>query len=203
MTDILKGNTTFMKRSWNLYWKLFTSTFSLSAFTVGGGYVIVPLMKKRFVDKLNWIEEDEMLNLVAIAQSSPGAIAINASILIGYRMAGILGAVVTVFGTVIPPLITITIISYFYHAFRSSEIIGALLRGMQAGVTAVIVDVVLDMGGVIVKEKQALSILMMIAAFIAAYIFEINAVLIILAGAVIGLITVLIREKLGKGVIKR
>ncbi len=192
-----------MKRSWKLYWKLFTSTLSLSAFTIGGGYVIVPLMKKRFVDKLNWIEEDEMLNLVAIAQSSPGAIAINASILIGYRMAGILGAVVTVFGTVIPPLITITIISYFYHAFRSSEIVGALLRGMQAGVTAVIADVVLEMGGVIVKEKQTLSILMMIVAFTAAFIFKVNAVLIILVSAIIGLVAVLIREKIGKGVIKR
>ncbi|MFT4144754.1 MAG: chromate transporter [Mobilitalea sp.] len=192
-----------MKRSWKLYWTLFTSTFSLSAFTIGGGYVIVPLMKKRFVDKLDWIEEDEMLNLVAIAQSSPGAIAINASILIGYRMAGVLGAVITVFGTVIPPLITITIISYFYNAFRSSEIISALLKGMQAGVTAVIADVVLDMGGVIVKGKQILSILMMIGAFAAAFIFEVNAVLIILICAAIGLVTVLIREKSGKGVIKR
>jgi chromate transporter len=188
-----------MKKSWNLYWKLFTSTLLLSAFTVGGGYVIVPLMKKRFVDKLNWIEEAEMLNLVAIAQSSPGAIAINASILIGYRMAGTLGTVVTVFGAVIPPLITITIISYFYNAFRSSEIIGVFLRGMQAGVTAVIADVVIDMCVVIINKKQILSILMMITAFIAAFIFEVNAVLIILICAAIGLVTVLIREKLGKG----
>ena len=77
-----------MKKDFKIYWTLFTSTFYLSAFTFGGGFVIVPLMKKKFVDDLNWIEEKEMLDLTAISQSSPGAIAVNASILIGYRIAG-------------------------------------------------------------------------------------------------------------------
>ena len=78
-----------MKKDKRFYWNLFFSTFTLSAFTFGGGYVIVPLMQKRFVKDLKWIDEDEMLDLVAIGQSAPGPIAINTSILVGYRMAGI------------------------------------------------------------------------------------------------------------------
>jgi len=185
-----------------LYWKLFSSTFSLSAFTIGGGYVIVPLMKKRFVDGLHWIDEEEMLNLVAIAQAAPGTMAINASILIGYRIAGVLGSIITVFGTVLPPLITLTVISIFYDAFRSSTVISALLKGMQAGVAAVIVDVVLSMGSAVFKGKQIISILMMAAAFIAAFVFKINVALIILVSGVIGAIMVIYREKKGKGVLK-
>jgi chromate transporter len=160
-------------------------------------------MKKKFVDQLKWIEEEEMLNLVAISQSSPGAIAINASILVGYRIAGILGAVVTVFGTVLPPLIIITIISMFYTTFKESRLINALLKGMQAGVAAVIVDVVLNMGGNIIKGKQAISILMMAGAFIVAFFFDINVIYIILICGVIGAFTVISREKKGKGVIKQ
>ena len=77
------------KHSRKDYLTLFTSTFTLSAFTFGGGFVIIPLMRKKFVEQLHWIDEEEMMDLTAIAQSSPGAIAVNASILVGYRVAGV------------------------------------------------------------------------------------------------------------------
>jgi len=80
-----------MKKDIKFYWTLFYSTFSLSAFTIGGGYVIVPLMRKKFVEELDWIDEEEMLNLVAISQSAPGPIAVNTSIMVGYRLAGVRG----------------------------------------------------------------------------------------------------------------
>ena len=99
------------KHSGKDYLTLFTSTFTLSAFTFGGGFVIIPLMRKKFVEQLHWIDEEEMMDLTAIAQSSPGAIAVNASILVGYRVAGVPGALVTVLGTVLPPLIILSIIS--------------------------------------------------------------------------------------------
>ena len=123
-----------MKNKKHIYRKLFTSTFYLSAFTFGGGYVIIPLMKKKYVDDLQWIEEEEMLNLTAIAQSSPGAVAVNAAILLGYRVAGISGALVTILGTILPPFITLSIISIFYTAFRDNTVVNAVLKGMQAGV---------------------------------------------------------------------
>ena len=117
------------KHSRKDYLTLFTSTFTLSAFTFGGGFVIIPLMRKKFVEQLHWIDEEEMMDLTAIAQSSPGAIAVNASILVGYRVAGVPGALVTVLGTVLPPLIILSIISFFYTAFRDNRIVALVMRG--------------------------------------------------------------------------
>ena len=123
-------------------WKIFISTLYLSAFTFGGGYVIVSLMKKKFVDELHWVEEKEMLDLVAIAQSSPGAIAVNGAIIVGYKLAGIPGMLVSVIGAIIPPMVILSVISVFYDAFCSNYYIAALLKGMTAGVGAVIMSVV-------------------------------------------------------------
>ena len=137
-----------------IYKKLFLSTFKLSACTFGGGFVIISLMRKKFVEELGWIEEQEMLDLTAIAQSSPGAIAVNASILVGYHVAGISGALLTVFGTVLPPLIIISIISFFYQAFRDNVIVNMAMAGMLCGVAAVIFDVVINMSKSIFQKKK-------------------------------------------------
>jgi len=132
-------------------WKIFISTLYLSAFTFGGGYVIVSL---KFVDELHWVEEKEMLDLVAIAQSSPGAIAINGAIVVGYKLAGIAGVLVSIIGTVIPPFVIIALLSVCYNAFRTNELVSQMLEGMQAGVGAVIASVTYEMGAGIVKEKE-------------------------------------------------
>lgn len=188
-----------MKKDASFYWTLFLSTFTLSAFTFGGGYVIVPLMQKRFAKELGWITEEEMLDLVAIAQSSPGPIAVNASIIIGYRMAGIRGALLSVLGTSLPPLVIITIVSYFYLAFRDNAIVNALLFGMQAGVAAVIVNVVIDMVKGITKNKKILPILVMIVAFLAAAFTSINIVIILFICGAIGAYTTYRESHLTKG----
>ena len=158
----------------------------LSAFTFGGGYVIVTLMKKKFVDEYHWIDEQEMLDLVAIAQSSPGAIAVNGAIVVGYKLAGIAGVLTTVIATVLPPFTILTLISFCYAAFRSNLFAGWMLNGMQAGVGAVIAQVVWEMGSGIAKDRQWISVLIMAAAFIANYVYNVNAVLIILLCATIG-----------------
>ena len=133
-----------MNNKKKVLWKIFISTLYLSAFTFGGGYVIVTLMKKKFVDEYHWIEEDEMLDLVAIAQSSPGAIAVNGAIVVGFKLAGLPGTLVAILGTIIPPFVIISVISIFYAAFRDNFVISRLLLGMQAGVGAVIAAVVDD-----------------------------------------------------------
>lgn len=177
------------------YLKLFLSTFSLSAFTFGGGYVIVPLMRKKFVNEYGWIDEQEMLNLIAIAQSSPGAIAINSSLIIGYKLAGVLGAIIALVGTVLPPLIIISIISLFYIAFRDNKIVNGAMNGMQAGVAAIIVDVVFNMVND-VRKKDKVSIGIMIAVFIAT--FYVNIMIIILVCGIFGLLYSMYRRKRGK-----
>ena len=175
----------------NKYWQLFLSTFKLSACTFGGGFVIIPLMRERFVKELHWIEEEEMLDLTAIAQSSPGSIAINASILVGYHVAGIPGALITVVGSALPPLIIISIISAFYQAFRSNKYVSMAMAGMLAGVF----DVVINMAWPILKKKRLLPIAVMLAAFVATRFFSVNIILIILVCGVIGALDTLYLQK--------
>ena len=169
--------------------KLFWSTLYLSAFTFGGGYVIVSLMKKKFVDELGWIDEEEMLDLVAIAQSTPGAI------VVGYKLEGIIGVIAAIAGTIIPPFVIISVISFFYELFASNVYVQQVLTGMQAGVGAVIACVVFDMGSGIVRSKSILSMCIMIAAFVAGYVFNVNVVLIILACGALGAVLTLAQRK--------
>ena len=178
--------------------KLFFSCLYLSTFTFGGGYVIVTLMKKKFVNDYHWIDENEMLDLVAIAQSSPGAIAVNGAIVVGYKLAGILGAMIAILGTIIPPFLIISVISGGYHTFRDSYIISQILEGMQAGVGAVIASVVFEMGAGIAREKDRISMLIMAGAFVASCVYKINVVYIIIACGMIGAIRTFLSKKGGK-----
>lgn len=136
-------------------------------------------MKKKFVDELHWIDEQEMLDYTALAQASPGAIAVNASILLGWKAGGFPGMIVAVIAAITPPMVIITAISFAYEAFASNRIVAMVLRGMQAGVGAVMLDVVASLGLNVVKEKSWVLMLIMIAAFIAAFVFNINASIII------------------------
>ena len=170
-----------------LLWKLFYSTLYLSAFTFGGGYVIVTLMKDKFVDEYGWITEKEMLNFVAIAQSSPGAIAVNGAIVVGFKLASIPGLITSVLGTVIPPFVITSIISLSYELFRSNIWISLMLEGMQSGVAAVVAAVSYQMALGIVREGNKMLMGMMIIAFIASAVFQINVMYIILVSIGIGL----------------
>lgn len=183
-----------MEKKKNVLWKIFISTLYLSAFTFGGGYVIVTLMKKKFVDEYHWIEEDEMLDLVAIAQSSPGAIAVNGAIVVGFKLAGLPGTLVAILGTIIPPFLIISVISVFYEAFRDSFIVSRMLHGMQAGVGAVIASVVYSMGSGIVHSKNVVSVLIMLAAFIASCVFGVNVIYIILVCGALGAARTLLKS---------
>ena len=130
-----------------------------------------------------------MLDLTAIAQSSPGAIAVNASILIGYKTLGITGALTAILGTIIPPFVIISVISMFYVAFRDNRFVSMAMAGMLAGVAAVVTDVVITMAASILKEKRLIPVLVLIAAFIALRIFNVSIILIILIAGAIGYIT--------------
>lgn len=177
-----------MEKKKNVLLKLFVSTLYLSTFTFGGGYVIVTLMKKKFVDETHWIDEKEMLDLVSIAQSAPGPIAVNGAIAVGYKLAGLPGVFTAVLGTIIPPFLIISVISVCYDAFRSNYYVGQMLEGMQAGVGAVIASVTYEMGAGIVKDKSVLSILVMAGAFIASCIFGVNVIYIVIACGLVGVL---------------
>lgn len=188
-----------MKKDYNKLWTLFKSMFGLSACTFGGGFVIVSLMKKKFVEELKWLEEDEMLDVTAITQSSPGPLPVNASVIIGYRMAGVVGSLTAIFGTILPPTIIISIISMFYEQFRTNAYIAVALQVMRAGVAAVIFDVVINLAGNVWKTRRMLYMIMMIAAFIAACFLGVSAMLIILSCLGIGLLDLAVTLKKRKG----
>ena len=184
-----------MERKRNVLWNLFVSTLYLSAFTFGGGYVIVSLLKKKFVDEYHWIEEEEMLDLVAIAQSSPGAIAVNGAIVVGYKLAGLAGTVVAILGTVIPPFLIISMISIFYNLVKDNFIVSQMLLGMQSGVGAVIASVTYEMGAGIVRGKNKASVLIMACAFVASCAFGVNVIFVVISCGLIGVVRTLLAGK--------
>lgn len=178
--------------------QLFFSMLYISTFTFGGGFVIITFMKRKFVDGLHWIDDQEMLDLAALAQSSPGAIAVNAAILVGWRVGGFLGMVVAVIGTILPPLTILSIISFFYAAFATNPYVALVLKGMQSGVAAVILDVVCNLGMGVVKTKSAVHMVVMAAAFCATFFFGVNVVYIILAAGLLGVILAMVQHKKGE-----
>ena len=166
--------------------ELFLTCLYISSCTFGGGFVIVTFMRRKFVEEKHWISDAEMLDLTALAQSSPGAIAVNAAILVGWK---------AVLGTIIPPLAIISVISLFYAAFASNKYIALLLRGMQAGVAAVILDVVCSLGANVLKKPSPWNYIVMLGAFVATFFFDVNVVWIILAAALIGIVRALLARK--------
>ena len=182
----------------NRLWTLFTSMLTISSFTFGGGFVIVTLMKHRFVDELGWMDEDEMLDIAAMAQSTPGAIAVNAAVLTGTRIGGTIGMFVAVLGTVIPPFVLLSVLSLCYEAFRQLYPVRLALAGMQAGVAAVILDVAWGLGKNVVRKKDRVDLVLMALVFIAQWFINLNTAVIILSAAAVGLARGLIRLY-GKG----
>ncbi len=170
----------------HFYWLLFKSTFIVSAFTIGGGYVIIPLLKAKYVDEYHWLTEEETIDMVAIAQSTPGIMAVNSAIILGYRMAGISGAVTGMFATVLPPLLIITLVAYFYDIVANNEYVKLVLKGMQCGATALLVNVAIDLLKKQFKKKLILPILIIIGTFIANMLFDVNIMVLVGIDAVIG-----------------
>ena len=167
-------------------WRMFYTMLYISAFTFGGGFVIVSLMKKKYVDEFGWLTEEEMLDLTALAQSSPGAIAVNAAILTGYRLEGIPGVIASVLGTVIPPVTTLSIISLCYGIFRDSPLVQAVLKGMQAGVAAVITDVTLSLGQGVMRQRSPFHITLLTVSLVLVLYTSVSPALLLLCAALLG-----------------
>lgn len=167
----------------------------LSAFTFGGGYVIVTLMRSKFVNKLHWLTEDEMLDYTAIAQAAPGAVAVNASILVGNRLGGAAGVFVAVLGTVLPPFAILSVLSYGYAVVQNNQVVQWVLQGMQAGVAAVVADVTVSLVLPYLRDKKYRSLFVILLTFILVAFFEVNIVFVLLGAFVIALLLTAIRNK--------
>lgn len=173
------------------YFELFKTMFVLSAFTFGGGYVIVSLMQKEFVEKKKWISEDEMLDLIAIAQSAPGPIAVNASIAIGYKIAKIGGILCCVLATILPPFLIMVVIWYASQWLHLPESFDQLMKGMEIGVCALIVNVVYDMQKKF--DKKVFAYVICVATIVLTGILNVSIPIVLLLWILCGL---MVRKKL-------
>lgn len=174
---------------------LFVNSFLISACTFGGGFVIVSLMKRKYVDELHWLDEQEMLDYTALAQASPGAIAVNAAVLVGWKIGGLPGMLLAVSGTILPPMLILTLLSFFYAAFAANRFVALLLRGMQAGVAAVIFDVVWSLGKQVFQHNKGFNALLLAAAFILSFFAGVNVMYLILAALLLGFCRALALKK--------
>lgn len=172
----------------HFYWKLFQSTFLISAFTVGGGFVIIPLLRAKYVDEYGWLDDKETLNLVSIAQSMPGVVAVNAAIILGYRMAGLRGALTALAATILPPLVTLSVISCAYDWFATNPYVRYALKGMQCGATALIVNVAIDLLQKQWRKKLLWPLAIIVGTFVADFFFDVNIMLLVVIDGLLGLV---------------
>jgi chromate transporter len=122
----------------NIYWESFKTFFKIGIFTLGGGYAMIPLIEEEVVNRHKWVAKEEMLDLIAIAQSCPGVFAINIAIFIGYKLRKVRGALATSFGTALPSFLIILAIAIFFSAFKDNPVIAAMFRGIRPAVVALI-----------------------------------------------------------------
>ena len=175
-------------KSWKTGIWLFGVNLYISTFTFGGGYIVIPMIRKIFVQQKQLFTESELLEMAAIAQSSPGAIAVNLSVLAGRRTLGLAGALISAVSAVLPSFIILALISSCYDAFRTQPVINACLKGMEAGVAALIVQLVYEMSAAILKQKQTLHSLILPVTFFCGFILEIPAMTLLLFWAGLSLV---------------
>ncbi|MCG8500436.1 MAG: chromate transporter [Firmicutes bacterium] len=176
--------------------ELFSITLKLGAFTFGGGYAMFPLMEREYVEKKGWFETEEMLDILAVSQSLPGMISINASIMVGYRLFGVLGSMVAVFGLALPSLIVLSLISYFYLQFKENTYVNAALSGIRVAVIGLLIQAVIKLGKPGVKGVFGWT--MAAIAFLMALLSGVHPIFIILGGTFVGILYMFIKERSAK-----
>ena len=130
----------------NIYWETFRTFFKIGMFTLGGGYAMIPIIEEEVVNRHRWVDKEEMLDLIAIAQSCPGVFAINISIFVGYKLRKVRGAIATALGTALPSFLIILAIAMFFHQFEDNRVIAAMFRGIRPAVVALIAVPTFNLG---------------------------------------------------------
>lgn len=175
--------------------KLFAIFFKINLFTFGGGYTIVPVIMDEFSKKRNLIKEDEMIDIVAIAQSGPGPMAINTSILTGYRILGVKGALTCLFASILPCLIIISILYYVYSNVIQIKLIQTIMECMSGAMSAILIFTVVNMAKKALIKHKIFGITLMLLSFILSYFTNISTVIIIILAGLTGLLVFSIIEE--------
>ena len=182
-----------MKYDYKRLWSLFITFFRIGAFTFGGGYAMIPLIQKEAVEKNGWVTDDDILEIIAIAESTPGPIAINSATFVGYRTCGVLGAACATIGVVLPSFVIILAISYVLRAFQELKAVQYAFNGIRAGVLALLFKA---LWGMYKKSPKGwASYVVMAAAFLLTALCKVNVLFVILFCAVFGLVTAMLAER--------
>lgn len=171
--------------------KMFLSFFRIGAFTFGGGYAMIPLIEEEVVNKNNWLNKDEFMDILVVSQSLPGALAVNCSTFIGYKLGGVLGGIIALLGVVLPSFLIILLIATFFMDFRNNYYVDKMFSGINAAVPILVLAGVLSIAKGIKKSTQ--NIIIFLLALLALTFFEINPIIVILAAAAYG--AIFLREK--------
>lgn len=179
-----------------LLWRIFYTFFKIAPVTFGGGYAMIPVIEREIVTKRQWLEPEEVTDVFALAGSVPGAIAINSATFVGYRLAGILGAVVATIGIMIPTFVIVLMLGIFYSAFKENPKIEAAFEGIRPAVVALITFAAYKLKGAAIIDKTTLSAF---ALSISLLLFlHVHPFVVIVLGACAGMVLVSVRDKLGK-----
>lgn len=166
---------------------LFWSFFKISAFTVGGGMTMIPVMEREFIDRHAWLTAEDMVDVVALVQSMPGVIAVNMALMIGYRIAGIPGAMTAAAGVTLPPFLVILAVAAFFRSLTGSETVSHIFRGVRAAVCALILLSAVKMGKKLLKAPFPWTVALL-SFLIFLFLPQVNVVYVILAAGIAGLI---------------
>ena len=182
-----------MKQKLKTLWALFLTFFKIGGFTFGGGYAMIPLIQKETVENKGWITDDDILEIIAIAESTPGPIAINAATFVGYRTCGFWGAACATFGVVVPSFVIILLISYVLEQFQQIKAVQYAFNGIRAGVLALLCKALWTMYKK--SPKGWAAYVVMAAAFILTALLKVNVMIVIVCCAVFGLLTAAVAER--------
>ena len=169
-----------------MYWESFKTFFKIGIFTLGGGYAMIPLIEEEVVNRHRWVEKEEMLDLIAIAQSCPGVFAINISIFVGYKLRKVRGAIATALGTALPSFLIILIIAMFFHQFEDNAVVAAMFRGIRPAVVALIAVPTFNLGKR--AELNKFTIWIPVVSALAIWLLGVSPIWIIIAAGVGGYI---------------
>ena len=170
----------------NYYVKLFLIFLKVGSFTIGGGYAMIPVIQREIVTNNKLIDSDEFLDIIAVSQSLPGAIAVNSTIFIGYKLAGLLGSIVTLLGIIIPSLVVIITVAIFYNEIKEQRAVQAFFQGVRPAIVALIAATVVKLTSSI--PKKYINLLLITSSFISISLFNIHPIIVIIACSLIGLI---------------
>ena len=177
-------------------WKLFLTFFKIGAFTFGGGYAMIPLIQREAVEKNGWVTDDDILEIIAIAESTPGPIAINSATFVGYRTAGVLGAMCATLGVVLPSFAIILAISYVLREFQEIKAVQYAFNGIRAGVLALLFKALWTMYKK--SPKGWAAYVVMAGAFLATAFTDISVIFVIIGCAFFGLVTSMMMDRRAK-----